>query len=72
VARRAGGAFDLGSGVVFAVVRQSGRPVGTVGHIQVRERWVFVWVDGLIVHVMAYTDINEARTAAERLAESRG
>ena len=63
--------FDLGSGVVFAVVRQSGRPVGTVGHIQVREGWVFVWVDGLIVHVMAYTDINEARAAAERLAEER-
>ena len=64
--------LDLGSGVVFAVVRQSGRPVGTVGHVQQREGWVFVWVDGLIVHVTAHTDIDEGRAAAERLAESRG
>ena len=64
--------FDLGSGVGFAVVRQSGRPVGTVGHIQVREGWVFVWVDGLIVQLTGSTDVDGGRAAAERLAESRG
>jgi len=35
--------FDLGSGVILAIVRQSGRPVGTVGRIEQREGWVFVW-----------------------------
>ena len=29
------------------------------------------WVDGLIVRLTNYTDIDETRTAAERLAESR-
>jgi hypothetical protein len=31
-----------------------------------------VWEDGLIVRVTNYTDIDEARAAAERLAEERG
>jgi len=30
------------------------------------------WRDGLIVHVAGYGDIDEARAAAERLAESTG
>jgi len=32
---------------------------------------VFVWVEGLIVRVTHYDDIDEARAAAERLAEER-
>jgi hypothetical protein len=32
---------------------------------------VFLWVDGLIERVTAYLDIEEARAAAERLAEER-
>jgi ketosteroid isomerase-like protein len=63
---------DLGRGVVFAVIRQSGRPVGTVGRIQQREGWVFVWVYDKPVRVIAYYDIDEARAAAERLAELGG
>jgi len=31
-----------------------------------------VWVAGLIVRVMVSRDIDEARAAAERLAEERG
>ena len=37
-----------------------------------RRRWSAVWVEGLIVRVTTYTDIDEARAAAERLAEERG
>jgi len=33
---------------------------------------VGVWREGLIERVTSYRDIDEARAAAERLAESRG
>jgi uncharacterized protein (TIGR02246 family) len=61
---------DLGNGVVFAVVVQDGRPVGSAGHLRQREGWVFVWVQGLIAR-LAISEVDEARTAAERLAEER-
>ena len=64
--------LDLGNGVLFAVVRQTGRPVGTTGYVHQREGWVWTWADGLIVNHTIYHDIDEGRTAAERLAESRG
>jgi uncharacterized protein (TIGR02246 family) len=62
---------DLGNGVVFTVVVQNGRLVGSAGHLRQREGWVFVWVRGLIAR-LAISDIDEARAAAERLAEERG
>ena len=61
---------DLGKGVVFAVVTQNGRPVGSAGHVQQREGWVYVWVGGLIAQ-FTISDIDEARAAAERLAQER-
>ena len=61
---------DLGNGVVFAVVIQDGRPVGSAGHLRQREGWVFLWVRGLIARLTT-SEIDEARAAAERLAESR-
>jgi uncharacterized protein (TIGR02246 family) len=61
---------DLGNGIVFAVVIQNGRLVGSAGHLRQREGWVFVWVRGLIAR-LAISDIDEARAAAERLAEER-
>ena len=66
---------DLGGGVVFAVVFQEGVPAGSAGHGHVwqREGWVFLWERGLIArHAALDTDIDEARAAAEALAESRG
>jgi ketosteroid isomerase-like protein len=60
---------DLGKGVVSAVVVQSGRPVGSAGHVRQREGWVFVWVRGLIAR-LAISEVDEARAAAERLAQS--
>jgi hypothetical protein len=60
--------------VVLTVTRQMARPVGTTGYIQQREGWVWVWVDGLCASVTVYPEavIDEARAAAERLAEERG
>ena len=62
---------DLGNGVVFAVVVQNGRPAGSAGHLRQREGWVFVWVRGLIAR-LTISEVDEARAAAERLAEERG
>lgn len=59
---------DLGKGVVFAVVVQSGRPVGSAGHVRQREGWVFVWVGGLVAR-LAISEVDEARAVAERLAQ---
>jgi ketosteroid isomerase-like protein len=64
--------LDLGNGVGFEVARQSGRPLGSAGRIQQRFASVTESAEGLIVRGTFYTDIDEARAAAERLAEERG
>jgi ketosteroid isomerase-like protein len=64
--------LDLGNGVVFAVVCQNARPVGSTGYVQMHHANVGVWVAGLIVRVTHYDDIDKARAAAQRLAEARG
>ena len=65
-------ALDLGNGVVFVVSRLDARPVGSPSRVQ--ERWSFtvLWEAGKVVRVTGRNDIDEARAAAERLAESRG
>ena len=63
----------LDDGVVLAVVNQEGRLVGVDRQVHQREGWVICWsADGLLVQLTTRTDIDEARAAAERLAESRG
>ena len=64
----------LGNGVAFAVAVQSARLAGSTGLVQGRYAAVSIWSDGLIERVTTYyyTDIDEARAAAERLAEERG
>jgi uncharacterized protein (TIGR02246 family) len=62
---------DLGNGIVFAVVVQDGRPAGSAGHLRQREGWVIVWVRGLIAR-LTISEVDEARAAAERLAQERG
>jgi ketosteroid isomerase-like protein len=62
---------DLGNGVTFGVFRQQGRLVGSSGHVQLRHAAVYVWVDGVIARAITGPDIDEARAAAERLAEER-
>ena len=64
--------LDLGNGVVFGVNRASGRPVGSTGRVELHVAFVAVWEEGLVVRVTAYSDPDEARAAAERLAEERG
>jgi ketosteroid isomerase-like protein len=62
----------LDDGVVLAVVNQEGRLVGVDRQVHQREGWLICWsADGLIVRLVTRTDIDEARAAAEALAESR-
>jgi ketosteroid isomerase-like protein len=65
--------IDFGNGVAFAAVRESGRPTG--GAVDTRTHstfgFVIVWIDGKIARITAYPEINDARAAAERLADER-
>jgi len=60
----------LGGGVVFAVVIQDGRLVGGDGHIRQREGWVYLCVGGSIARLTPL-EVDQARAAAERLAQER-
>jgi ketosteroid isomerase-like protein len=64
--------LDFGNGVVFAVFFERGRPAGSTGRVQLRYASVGVWAGEMILRATTYSDIDEARVAAERLAESRG
>ncbi len=61
----------LGGGVVFAVVIQDGRLVGSDGHIRQREGWVYLFAGGSITRLTT-SEVDDARAAAKRLAEERG
>jgi ketosteroid isomerase-like protein len=63
--------LDLGNGMTFAVVIQKARLVGSGGDVRHRTGFVGVWVEGLLGGVTNYSDTDEARAAAERLAEER-
>ena len=64
---------DLGNGVALAVLLQRGRPAGSSGFVELRYASVaIIRGDGLTERNMVYTDIDEARAAAERLAQERG
>jgi ketosteroid isomerase-like protein len=62
---------DLGNGIVFAINRQMARLPGSAAYLQARDALVFQWKQGMIGRVTGYPDIDEARAAAERLAEER-
>jgi hypothetical protein len=64
--------LDLGNGVAFMVLRHDARPAGSTGQVKTHQAYVSKSVEGLVVQVAVYSDIDEARAAAERLAESRG
>jgi len=64
--------LDLGNGVTFSVVREDARPVGSTGYVRRREAYVIEWIEGMVARLTVHDDIDEARAAAERLAESRG
>ena len=62
---------DLGHGVVYTHAREAGRLVGSDGYVEQHRGWVFVWVNRMIERLTAYLDIDDARAAAERIAEER-
>jgi ketosteroid isomerase-like protein len=64
--------LDLGHGVVLSVVRESGRLVGGKGRVEQRVAHLNISANGKIEWLKHFTDIDEARAAAERLAEERG
>jgi hypothetical protein len=57
---------------VFIALLEDGRPVGSQGRVQAQNVMVQEWVDGKTVRITSYTEIDEARAAAERLAQGRG
>ena len=61
----------LGNGVAFVAYREVARLVGTEGRLERRQAYVSLERDGLVERVTMYADIDEARAAAERLAEER-
>jgi ketosteroid isomerase-like protein len=62
---------DLGNGVVFSLLNQGGRPVGSSGFVEFRSAAVTTWRDGLIERTTNYLDTDQARADAERLAQER-
>jgi ketosteroid isomerase-like protein len=62
---------DLGGGVGFAVVFERDRPTGSSEFVGLRMAVVGAWANGLIERFATYTDTDQARTAAERLADGR-
>jgi len=63
--------LDLGGGVVFAAIRHDARPARSAAHVSTRQFYVFVVEEDMVLRVTVYGDIDEARAAAERLAEER-
>ena len=63
--------LDLGSEVSFAVVVLNGNYAGSSSEVRLRYASVSTYADGLIAKIRNYTDIDEARAAAERLAQER-
>jgi ketosteroid isomerase-like protein len=59
----------LGGGVVFALVHQSGSPVGALGSIEQNEGWGIAWEQGQIRQAASYIDVEQARADARRLAQ---
>jgi hypothetical protein len=64
--------LDLGNGIGLAVISQKGRPAGSSFEVRMQYAAVSVWVEDLVARITMYTDIDEGRAAADRLAEERG
>ncbi|MGO8904442.1 MAG: nuclear transport factor 2 family protein [Solirubrobacteraceae bacterium] len=63
---------DLGNGVTCSVVLQRGRLKGSSVFVERPTALLATRAGGLVVRLTLYTDIDEARAAAERLAQERG
>jgi ketosteroid isomerase-like protein len=62
---------DQGNGVTLSVVIQRGRLPGSSSFLSIRGGHVALWRDGLVERNIVYQDVDEARVAAQRLAEER-
>jgi ketosteroid isomerase-like protein len=65
-------AHYLGNSVTFAVIVERATPRGSSGLLERRYGLVATWRDGRIARAKNYLNIDEARAAAERLAEEWG
>ena len=63
---------ELGHGVVFASLRETGRLIGSAGQVEQLAGWVLVWERAMIERQAGYLAVAEARDVAERLAWERG
>jgi hypothetical protein len=63
---------ELRSDVTVCELVQRSRPTGSSRFVEFRYVPVSTWTDGLVERLTIYIDIDEARAAAERLAEERG
>ena len=63
---------DQGNGVTLSVLVQRGRLPGSSSFVSVRGGHVGIWRNGLIERNTVYLDLDEARAAAEQLAQERG
>lgn len=64
--------LEVGSGITFVVVRQSGRLRGAAGSVEQRFAWAITWENGLAVRCVAGMDIDAVRAVAERVAHELG
>jgi hypothetical protein len=64
--------LNLGKGIGLAVVNQKGRPAGSSFEARIRYAAVSAWVENLLVRITMYTDIDEARAAADASPRSGG
>ena len=62
---------EVGNGVVLLHLAQRAKPRGSSAWLDAHLAMVSTWADGLVRENLVYTDIDEARAAAERLAEER-
>jgi len=66
------GILDCGNGVLSVAIWEDGCPKGSGARVQTRHLQMFEWAQGKIIRVTGYADIEEARAAAERLAQEWG
>ncbi len=65
-------AHEYGNGVTIVVYRMNGGLPGSTGRVHERLAYTTVWIDRLATRVeVSNGEIDEARAAAERLAQER-
>jgi uncharacterized protein (TIGR02246 family) len=62
---------ELGHGVAFLVLNSTGRLTGSVGTVQMRFAFAGTYDTDRILSITGYTDVEDARAAAVRLATER-